>query len=409
VNAFGLPQDACDLQQKVRSFIDKEVIPLEHQIAGTDLARFELMCQALRAKAMNALGEIGPALWERWREAGVSWRVRQLILEEAGRSPLGSLALQCAAPDLPNMDLLAAVANSSQAERYLEPLRKGQFRSCFAMTEPAPGAGSDPAMLKTTARQDGSNWVIDGRKWFISGASGAKFAIVIAVADGGPTMFIVETGNKGWHVTRELASLDNSQIGGHAEIVIENCVVADDSRLGAIGQALEYAQIRLEPARINHCMRMVGRAQRVAEFAEQYVAGRESFGSALSDLQGVQTLVADNRIDLMAARLMTWQVATMFDLGESVKQASAMAKVFVSEAIGRVADRAVQLAGAAGTLTDQPIGQFYQEVRPFRIYDGASEVHRSAIGRRILKSARNRAATHPEHGDAANVAVARQS
>jgi acyl-CoA dehydrogenase len=241
-------------------------------------------------------------------------------------------------------------------------------------------------MLRTTARRDGRKWVINGRKWFISGAIGARFAIVIAGTEAGPTMFLVESGNSGWQIRRELRSLDGHQLGGHAEIDIVDCVVDEDCRLGDVGKALSYAQARLEPARLAHCMRMIGRSQRVTDMAMQYVVGRRSFNQALAEYQSVQTLVADSHIDLSAARLMTWHVAAKFDEGQSVKQESAIAKVFVSEAVGRIADRAVQLAGASGTVIDEPIGQFFEEVRPFRIYDGASEVHRAAIGRRILKS-----------------------
>jgi acyl-CoA dehydrogenase len=393
MSVFGLPDRAYELQRAVRAFVESTVIPAEDGTLARNVDRLDEVCAELRRKA-RAAGFFGPDLWEQWRDSRLGWQVRHLVLEAAGRSPLGAGALHCAPPDMPNIDLLAAVANAEQRARYLQPLLDGEARSCFAMTEPAPGAGSDPSMLKTTARQAGRKWVINGHKWFISGAIGARFAIVVAATDSGPTMFIVESANPGWRIERSLRSLDSHQLGGHAEVRLVDCIVDDECRLGEAGKALVYAHVRLEPARLAHCMRMVGRAQRVTELAQQYLVRRQSFGSSLAELQNVQTLVADSHIDLCAARLMTWHVAAKMDAGEPVKQDSAIAKVFVSEAVCRIADRAVQLAGASGTLIDEPIGQFFEEVRPFRIYDGASEVHRAAIGRRILKSSHEPADTH---------------
>jgi acyl-CoA dehydrogenase len=394
MSVFGLPDRAYELQRAVRAFVDGTVIPAEDGTLARNVDRLDEVCSELRRKARTA-GVFAPDLWEQWKGSRLGWQVRHLVLEEVGRSPLGAGALHCAPPDMPNIDLLAAVANPEQRVRYLQPLINAEVRSCFAMTEPTPGAGSDPSMLKTTARLAGRRWVINGHKWFISGAIGARFAIVIATTDSGPTMFIVESTNPGWRIQRSLRSLDSHQLGGHAEIRIVDCIVDDECRLGETGKALVYAQMRLEPARLAHCMRMVGRAQRVTELAQQYLRRRQSFGSPLAELQNVQTLVADSHIDLYAARLMTWHVAAKMDAGESVKQDSAIAKVFVSEAVCRIADRAVQLAGASGTLVDEPIGQFFQEVRPFRIYDGASEVHRAAIGRRVLRSSHELADLDP--------------
>lgn len=368
----------------VRAFVDDVVIPRESEAPQRDVEALDRLIAELRSKA-QADGLFAPQLWNEWKDQGTTWRMRQALLEEAGRSPLGPGAMHCAAPDAPNMDLLDQLASPTQRQKYLQPLLAAECRSCFAMTEPAPGAGSDPSMILTKAVRTQAGWVLNGHKWFISGAVDAKFSIVVAVADEGPTLFLVDTANPGWQLQRNLRSLEAMHIGGHGEIRIVDCLVDDDSVLGEPGRALEYAQLRLEPARVAHCMRMMGRAERVMELAESYVLHRQSFRSELGSLQAVQTMVADSRIDLHAARLLTANVAARMDAGESVKQESAIAKVFVSEALGRIADRAVQLAGASGTLADEPIGQFYEEVRPFRIYDGASEVHRIAIGRRALK------------------------
>ena len=252
------------------------------------------------------------------------------------------------------------------------------------MTEPAPGAGSDPSMLRTRARRSASGWIIDGHKWFITGAVGAHFAIVLAQTDEGPTQFIVPTSNPGYRLQRSIPAIDPYAIGGHGEIVFEQCAVSDDAVLGEVGKGLEYAQQRLEPARISHCMRLLGRARRALELAQDYVNQRTSFGSRLADLQQVQAMVADSHMDLHTCRLLTLDCASRMDAGVTVKTESAMTKVHVSEALYRVADRAAQMMGAAGMSEDQPVALILRELRPFRIYDGASELHRATLGRRIL-------------------------
>jgi acyl-CoA dehydrogenase len=268
---------------------------------------------------------------------------------------------------------------------YLVPLSQGRKRSCFAMTEPAPGAGSDPSMLVTQAERVGDHWVLNGHKWFISGGVGADFAIVLARTPEGATLFIVDADNPGYHVVRNIPSLDVYQIGGHAEIRLIDCRVGDDAVLGAVGKGFAYAQVRLEPARLSHCMRYIGRASRALEIAVEYARSRRSFGAALSELQQVQAMVADSHIDLYASRLMTWHCAAKLDAGESVKDESAMTKVFVSEAVNRVADRSAQIMGALGMSEDTAVSLILRELRPFRIYDGASELHRATLGRRFFK------------------------
>jgi acyl-CoA dehydrogenase len=240
--------------------------------------------------------------------------------------------------------------------------------------------------LLTRAERTAQGWPLNGRKWFISGAIGAAFAIVLAQTDEGPTLFLVDTDTAGYRLVRNIASIDAFQIGGHGEIELADCQIGRDATLGVVGRGLEYAQTRLEPARISHCMRFIGRAVRAMEIAQAYVKKRSSFGQRLADLQQVQALVADAHIDVHASRLMTRHVAGLLDAGADVKHASAMTKVFVSEALGRVADRAAQMMGALGMAEDTPVSMIVRELRPFRIYDGASEVHRATLARRILKS-----------------------
>ena len=373
------------IAQQVRHFIDTEAIPRENPAIAHDVEALDRVTVELRMIAIDQ-GIYAPQLPESMGGLGLSWRDLSVVIEAAGRSFLGPVAMNCAAPDQPNMLTLMDCGTPAQCERYLAPLVRGDVRSCFAMTEPPPGAGSDPAMLKTLAERRHGKWVINGKKWFISGAVNAQFALVLAKTAEGATLFIVETNNPGYRVIRNIQSIDGYQIGGHGEIEFVDCEVSDDAVLGEVGQGFTYAQRRLEPARLLHCMRFIGRVSRAMELAQDYVKNRSSFGERLADLQQVQAMVADSHIDLYACRLMTWDVAQKLDLKLPVKRESAMAKVFVSEALYRVADRAAQMMGALGMSEDSPVSLILREMRPFRIYDGASELHRSTLARRILKS-----------------------
>jgi len=254
------------------------------------------------------------------------------------------------------------------------------------MTEPAPGAGSDPGMLTTRATRRPGGWLLNGHKMFISGGVDASFALVLAHTETGATLFIVDSDTPGYQVMRDVAMVTGYQIGGHAEIRLQDCFVTDDAVLGEPGRGFDYAQLRLEPARLSHCMRFIGRASRALEIAQRYAAERQSFGERLADLQQIQAMVADSHIDLHASRLMTRDCALRMDYGESVKHVSAMTKVFVSDAVNRVADRAVQIMGALGVSDETPVSMIWREMRPFRIYDGANELHRATLARRIFSN-----------------------
>lgn len=368
----------------------EEVIPRE---AGMDYGS-EIpagLIHDLRARA-RAAHVYGPTLPRSLGGLGQNWRGIAVALEEAGTSLLGPQALNCAAPDEGNMHLLQLVATDAQKERYLAPLAAGETRSCFAMTEPAPGAGADPSQLCTLARQDGDDWVIDGHKWFTTGAEGAAFAIVMARTDGqvngleGASLFLVPAGTPGFVPVRRIGSLDHTIPGGHAEVRLEQCRVPSSAVLGQIGRGLEYAQLRLGPARLTHCMRWLGIARRSLDIALEYASQRESFGHKLTEHQQVQVALADSAIELHAARLMIWHGAWMLDQGKPARHESSMTKVFVAETVHRVVDRALQICGALGVSEDLPLSLFYREVRPFRIYDGPSEVHRASIARRMVRS-----------------------
>ncbi|WP_312540425.1 acyl-CoA dehydrogenase family protein [Achromobacter mucicolens] len=375
-----------DLCARVRRFVDEVAIPAESPAIARDVAALDRCVAQLRARAKEA-GLYAPQLPVQWGGLGLGWRALAEVLEDAGRSFLGPAALNCAAPDQPNMLTLLRLGNAAQQERFLAPLVRGEQRACFAMTEPAPGAGSDPSMLRTRAERRGSRWVLNGHKQFISGGVGADFALVLARGETGATLFLVPADTPGYRVVRDIGMVTGYQIGGHAEILLQDCEVGDDAVLGEPGQGLAHAQLRLEPARLSHCMRYIGRARRALETAQAYVAQRESFGARLADLQQVQAMIADSHIDLHASRLMTLDCAARMDAGLPVKQHSAMTKVFVSDAVNRVADRAVQMMGALGLSDDTPVSMIWQEMRPFRIYDGANELHRATLARRLMAQA----------------------
>jgi acyl-CoA dehydrogenase len=372
---FELPADLIDLRGRVAAFIRDEVIPVENASPDID---------ALRAKA-RAAGLFGPQLPREWGGLGLGTVGMCVVFEQAGRSLLGPLALHCAAPDEGNMHLLSLYATPEQREQYLRPLVEGKIRSCFAMTEPPPGAGSDPTMLRTRAERVGGGWEITGRKWFATGADGAAFAIVMAITDPKATMFIVPTDTPGFRLLRSLHVLGSHEGISHGEIELDRVRVPDSAVLGNAGDGFKMAQVRLTPARLTHCMRWMGAAQRSLEIAMDYARGRESFGKKLAEHQAVQWMIADSEIDLHASRMMVMHAAWKEERGDDIRHESSICKVFVAEAVNRVIDRAVQICGATGVSTELPLEHFYREARAFRIYDGPSEVHRMVIARNVLR------------------------
>jgi acyl-CoA dehydrogenase len=316
-----------------------------------------------------------------------------VVFEEAGYSLLGPHALNCAAPDEGNMHLLAHVATREQRDRYLAPLAAGAVRSCFSMTEPAPGAGSDPSMLNTRAERIDGGWTITGRKHFITGAEGAAFTICMALAPEGATMFLVDADNPGWHITRVMDVIDRSFAGGHAEVVFEDCRVNDAAVLGAVGEGFRYAQVRLASGRMTHCMRWLGIARRAHDIAIDYASAREGFGHQLAELGMVQERIALSEIEIETSRLLVWKCAWALDQGQRASRESSIAKAYVAEAVGRILDRSVQMCGGLGVSGD--LARLAAEVRPFRIYDGPTETHLWAIARRAV---RERQAVHARVG-----------
>ncbi len=381
---FELDPALIELRERVREFIREVAIPNEHRDVsshGTDDALRDEMQERARE-----WGVFGPQLSEELGGLGLDHRGSAVILEESGYSLLGAQALNCAAPDEGTMHMLDLIASPAQRERYLVPLAAGKVRSCFSMTEPPPGAGSDPSMLLTRATRTDSGWSISGRKWFITGAEGAAFTVCMAMADEGATMFLVDTQNPGFRIDRVIGATDRAFPGGHAEVTFEDCEVGDDAVLGEVGEGFRYAQVRLAPARLTHCERWLGTARRAFDISLDYVNGREAFGQPLGELGMVQEKIARSVIDIESSRSLIWRCAWALDRGEGAKHESSVAKVYVAEAVNRVVDRAVQVCGATGISGDAPLARMMNELRPFRIYDGPTETHLWSIARRTLRA-----------------------
>jgi alkylation response protein AidB-like acyl-CoA dehydrogenase len=382
---FTLPPELKEMQARIRSLIAAEVIPLERDPRCTAHGPSEELRRELIAIA-RAAKLLAPHAPREYGGLGLSHVGRAIAFEEAGYSPLGPVALNVFAPDEGNMHLLDAVANPTHKERWLRPLVAGDIRSCFCMTEPAPGAGSDPSMLTTTAFRDGDEYVISGSKWFITGAEGATLGIIMAkVDDAGATMFLADMGASGITVERAMNSLDTCFPGGHGVVRFNNLRVPAEDILGAVGQGFKYAQVRLSPARLTHCMRWLGAVRRCHDIAVDYARRREAFGKRIGDHEGIGFMLADNEMDMHVARLSIWHCAWVLDQGELALHESSRAKVIVSEAVWRVADRCVQVLGGQGVTDETVVARIFADLRAFRIYDGPSEVHRWSIAKRILK------------------------
>lgn len=381
---FALSEELLALQARVRDFILSEIIPMEHDPRQTAHGPSQELRQTLVEKA-RAQGLLTPHASREMGGLGLSHVAKAVIFEEAAYSPLGPTAMNIHAPDEGNIHLMEVVATEAQKDRWLRPLVQGHIRSCFAMTEPAPGAGSDPSMLATTAVRDGDDYVINGHKWLITGAEGASFAIIMArTEDGNATMFLTDTNRPGFILERMMDSLDTCFTGGHAVLRFENLRVPLSDVLGEVGKGFRYAQVRLAPARLTHCMRWLGQARRAHDVASRYASRRESFGRKLGEHQGVGFMLADNEMDLLTTRLAIWHCAWVLDQGERGNFESSMTKVISSEGIWRVIDRSVQILGGQGVTSEAIVDRIFRDARGFRIYDGPNEVHRMSLARKIL-------------------------
>ncbi len=381
--------EAVAIAERVEAFVRESVAPYEHDSRCGAHGPSDDLAIELRDLAKQR-GLLVPHI----REDGshFSHAETALILRKSGLSPLGPIACHVMAPDEGNMYLLGKVGDVMIKERFLAPMIAGEARSAFFMTEPAEdgGAGSDPSLMQTTCKMDGNHWVINGRKAFITGAEGAKVGIVMAKSEepgseGGACMFLVDLPDPAIRIERVLDTIDSSMPGGHAVIAIENLRVPADQMLGEAGEGFKYAQIRLAPARLTHCMRWLGVAERAQEIATDYACRRQAFGKQLIDHEGVGFMLAQNKIDLKACGLMIDWCAEVLDTGDLGTTESSMAKTFVAETLFQVADRCVQTMGGTGVTGDTIVEQLFREIRAFRIYDGPTEVHKWSLAKKIKR------------------------
>jgi acyl-CoA dehydrogenase len=384
---FTLTPRQRELQQRTREFISNKIMPLEsdprHGAHGPD----ETLRQELVELAREA-GLLTPHASVEMGGLGLTHLEKAVVFEEAGYSRLGPTALNIHAPDEGNIHLMEAVATEAHRERWLRPQVQGHTRSCFAMTEPAPGAGADPSMLATTAVRDGDDYLINGEKWFITGAYGATYVIIMAkLEDGSATMFLCDMNAPGIELVRQMDAMDNCFTGGHAVMRFNNLRVPASQVLGELGKGFRYAQVRLAPARLTHCMRWLGQARRAHDIATDYARTREAFKRPLGKHEGVGFMLADNDMDLQTARLHVWHTAWVLDQGEMANFESSRAKVACSEAQWRVVDRCVQILGGQGVTGEKEVMRIFMDIRSFRIYDGPSEVHRWSLARKIMDGA----------------------
>lgn len=389
---FDIPAELKALQEKTRRFIAEEIIPFEKDPRVTPHGPTEELRNELVARA-KAAGLLTPHASVELGGLGLDHFAKAIVFEEAGYSTLGPTALNIAAPDEGNIHLMEAVATAAQKDRWLKPQVEGKIRSCFCMTEPDPGAGADPSMLQTLAVKDGDDYVINGRKWFITGATGASYAIIMAkMEDGTATMFLSDMDRPGITVERSMDALDACFTGGHGVVRFDNLRVPASDVLGKLGEGFRYAQVRLAPARLTHCMRWLGQARRAHDVASAYARRRQAFGKALGEHEGVGFMLADNEMDLHTSRLAIWHCAWVLDQGGKGKNESSMAKVICSEAEWRVVDRCVQVLGGQGVTAETIVARIWSDMRAFRIYDGPSEVHRWSMARKIVHQANQGAA-----------------
>ena len=386
----GISDRALAIAAKVEVFVRETVIPYEkdprrdHHGAPTDELVLAMRDHA-RAAGVLTPHILGDGVHLNQRETAV-------VLVKSGLSPLGPLACNTMAPDEGNMYLLGKVGSPELKRRFLEPLISGRARSAFFMTEPADdgGAGSDPSMMKTTCHLDGNHWVINGRKAFITGAEGARVGIVMAKAEdvvqgGGACLFLVDLPDPAIRIDAIPNTIDSSMPGGHATVTLDNLRVPADQMLGEAGEGFRYAQVRLSPARLSHCMRWLGACIRAHEIATDYANRREAFGKPLIEHEGVGFMLAENMIDLKQAELMIDWCAGVLDTGSLGTVESSMAKVAVSEALMRIADHCVQVMGGTGVTDRTIVEQVFREVRAFRIYDGPTEVHKWSLAKKIKR------------------------
>lgn len=398
---FSLRPELAELRAQVRRFVDERVLPSERAIIEEDRQKQYDTLRALQAEA-RAAGLWTPHLPERLGGRGLGITGMCTLFREMGRSPVGARVFHCDAPDQGNMDVLLSSASPEIQEKYLMPLVRGEITSAFCMTEPAPGAGADPSNLRSRAVKDGNTWVIDGHKWYTTGGGDAAFLLVMARTSGEPgrgtsgssdaTMFVVDRHAPGVEHVRDVGVMAEPLLAHReAEMKFHGVRVPESAVLGKVGDGFRLAQKRLVPARLTHCMRWLGLADRTLELCKAYITTRESFGHVLARHQMIQKMIAEAATAIHAGNLMTWHCAWMLENGQTkeARPYSSMAKTHVARTLCKVLDDAIQMHGGLGFSDDVPFASWYRHARAARIADGPDEVHEVLVAREYLVSGLN--------------------
>ena len=386
---FALAPEIEDFRQRTRAFVAEHILPVERERENYDEHENIALpvLEALRGKA-KAAGLWAPQMPKARGGQGLPVTGMAACYEEMGRSIFGPVVFNCAAPDDGNMVLLEKVASDAQKARWLQPIVDGTLRSAFVMTEPMPGAGSDPSAMRTRAEKKGDRWLIHGHKWFITGAGLAEHFILIArTADDarkGLTAFLFDADQPGWQIVRRIPIMGPEEHGGHCELTFDGLEIPDENRLMNVGDGLKVTQIRLGTARLTHCMRWLGLSKRALEIARDYVGRRESFGARLADHEGVQWLLGEAAMAIEIGRLLVMKAAWKLDQGDFARQEVSMAKIQVADTLHKAVDTALQLCGALGYSADTPLEWMYRYARQARLVDGASEVHKMVLARAYM-------------------------
>ena len=387
---FTITPEIEALRLTYRAFVTEHVMPLESDAANFDSHEMITEAALINLRSMAKASELwAPQMPKARGGLGLGVVGMAVCYEEMARSPFGPLAFNCAAPDDGNMMLLEKILPEAAKDRWLQPIVDGRVRSAFAMTEPMPGAGSDPSAMRTVAERRDDGWVIRGRKWFITGAEGAQHFILVARTSDdsrrGLTAFLFDADQPGWRIERRIPIMGPEEHGGHCELSFDGLMIPDENRLLEVGDGLKVTQIRLGVARLTHCMRWLGMAKRALEIAADYVAQRESFGAKLAEHEGVQWMMGEAAAAIQQGRLLTMHAAWKLDQGDFARAEVSMAKIHVADTLHKAVDTAIQLTGARGYSKDTLLEWMYRYARQARLVDGASEVHKMVLARAYMK------------------------
>ena len=400
---FTFPPEVEDVRMRVRRFMDETVRPRWESIDQDDRKQVVKAIVELRGKARNEEKLWLPHMPAEWGGMGLGPTAMAAVSAEAARVGIGPFVLNAQAPDEGNQHTLLHWATPEQKEKYLRPLCEGTARSCFAMTEPEV-AGSDPTLIRTHAYQDGDEWVINGHKWFISGARGAQFALLVArteddpeIPQAGNSCFIVDIPSEGFNIVRDVETMSGGH--NHCEIEIKDLRVHSRQMLGGRGQGHLLGQYRLGPARLAHCMRWIGQAETALDMMVDRSLKRFSHGSLLAEKQGIQWLIADSAMELYQCKLMVLHAAFKIEKGLPFTSEVSMAKHFVANSLWQIIDRAIQVHGALGYSTDTPLAHMLQQARWSRFADGADEIHQMRIAQRTIAAYKDHGTTKSATGD----------